>query len=1109
MDDLDVDLNRIHGTVPSCFANMTALQSLDLAANLMTGTLPAFLGNLTQLTFLNMQTNKFSGSIPPSWLQLTQLRNLRLHANHLTGTIPANFSGFTKMIEFGVTRNRMTGTLPASLFTAPVMAWVYVNLNQFTGSIPGEFADMTNIVQFATDQNHFSGPLPSLQGMHLLNSVAFSSNHFTGSLSEYVGQDCTALTYLQTQQNLVTGTIPSNIGNLVDMVVLFVFENMHTGTVPPTVSNLHSLTSFDVSNNHLTGTLPSLAAAPLLSQLGVCNNQLSGSLEGLLNVSAQPVLDVVVVNDNRFTGTLPVSFFGSKTLQVFVANVNCFHGSIPAEICHAQALSALVLDGLRSAKTCRSANVAGSYTVSKRVHGQIPHCLFQLPNVTSLHLSGNGLTGSFPSDLPVSRSLYDLTLSHNELTGSIPAEIQQRQWLTLDMSYNRFSGTLRSDFGTQDFNLSSILSRIRAAQRKAFLVFNETFLQYENITTPDVTFTPQVLLVDNRLSGKIPAAINALRDVSVLGTNLFSCKADGSDLPPADNGGDHYQCGSSAFDIPYYVWVSLASVFCVLSVLFAYRADALPAAFGGSMLVAKVRAWMDPSASLLEGCPGVQAFYALVGLACRCAAVVAVFAIAVLLPMYAILSVNFSEFTYAYAWTVSAAYLSGRVSTGLEMAAWTAFLIAAVYSVKRMIHYLWPQPTTQLTSDCAARTASFSYKSVLVSVTLVVVNLTVVVGVNVGYVYIAIYESSALLIFAQIMLSLFKLLWSSVCTSKQVQELTAPFVASADYVTLQVFVALLNNIVVPCCVVAVVSPNCFYNTLVPAPTVSSQYFFEECQSVNSDLQCNLYRPVRAETHFDPPFIYTYQCSSSIITYYAPAFVSLCVISSFIWPGAQLAAQHVFHRLQEGSRLHAVLRQVLSPALQPLAGASDRGDAVPHTVCNISRLVVLLVMYLSLLTTFGVVFPPLAACIALTIWCVSFFARAVVGRYVALATESRQAVLLDVIDADCGAIGSVPRLAHNALWMVVTISCWFYTLFLFDTLGDAVGFGGAYWVLVVMPLMPAVLYAFWATLPRALNGTQGSASGAASRGSKGAEEECGEERNSIVLSPLPVRRAEAV
>jgi len=44
-----------------------------------------------------------------------------------------------------------------------------------------------------------------------------------------------------------------------------------------------------------------------------------------------------------------------------------------------------------------------------------------------------------------------------------------------------------------------------------------------------------------------------------------------------------------------------------------------------------------------------------------------------------------------------------------------------------------------------------------------------------------------------------------------------------------------------------------------------------------------------------------------------------------------------------------------------------------------------------------------------------------------------------------------------VWMLITVSCWFYTLFLFDALGDAKGFDGAYWVLIVMPMMPLVLY----------------------------------------------------
>jgi hypothetical protein len=58
--------------------------------------------------------------------------------------------------------------------------------------------------------------------------------------------------------------------------------------------------------------------------------------------------------------------------------------------------------------------------------------------------------------------------------------------------------------------------------------------------------------------------------------------------------------------------------------------------------------------------------------------------------------------------------------------------------------------------------------------------------------------------------------------------------------------------------------------------------------------------------------------------------------------------------------------------------------------------------------------------------------------------------------DCEGVGSV-ALLQTAMWMLITASCWFYTLFLFDILGDKEGFQGAYWVLIVLPTLPLCLY----------------------------------------------------
>jgi hypothetical protein len=47
---------------------------------------------------------------------------------------------------------------------------------------------------------------------------------------------------------------------------------------------------------------------------------------------------------------------------------------------------------------------------------------------------------------------------------------------------------------------------------------------------------------------------------------------------------------------------------------------------------------------------------------------------------------------------------------------------------------------------------------------------------------------------------------------------------------------------------------------------------------------------------------------------------------------------------------------------------------------------------------------------------------------------------------------------RSMHMLVTACCLFYTLFLFDTLGDETGFHGAFWVLIVVPMLPSMVYA---------------------------------------------------
>eukprot|EP01034_Spumella_vulgaris_P034301 gene34301-42300_t len=61
----------------------------------------------------------------------------------------------------------------------------------------------------------------------------------------------------------------------------------------------------------------------------------------------------------------------------------------------------------------------------KPIGGSVLACLFEMPVLETLHLSGNGLTGSLPSNDTNCLQLVDLSLSHNELRGDIPLVLQQ------------------------------------------------------------------------------------------------------------------------------------------------------------------------------------------------------------------------------------------------------------------------------------------------------------------------------------------------------------------------------------------------------------------------------------------------------------------------------------------------------------------------------------------------------------------------------------------------------------------------------------------------------------------------------------------------------------
>ena len=900
----------------------------------------------------------------------------------------------------------LTSTMPSCLVNIKLMSNMFLYHNHFTGTIPATWASLRN-----------------------LTFLDIGSNHLTGSLPAFIGS-MPLLRYLYVNANLLIGTVPTELGNASSLTEILLENNNFSGTLPGSFVNLHHIQILDVRNNLFVGNLEEIFA----------------------DHQSHVNLTTLQLYDNQFTGSLPEALFRRPKLGVLVAGTNCLEGYFPPTLCDCTTLTTLSLDGMSSAKACRSVflpGVSSWYTEKGIVSQPLPPCLFQLPILKTLHLSGNGFTGTLPasSTAPLGPLLEDLGLSHNQLTGTIPQQYQQRRWVALDMSFNRLTGTLHSDF-----NISA---------------------------STDSTLS----LVDNRLSGRIPGSFHNMINISVLGSNLFSCNLQHSNLPRHDNGAEKYDCGSTTFDVPYFAWLLLAGVGLAAPGVawWVYRDH--PRVM---RTTASIQHWLgavngESGIPMLDGqLPNLVLLSKIYRLLCWCSCLCLCYILAVLLPIYAALNALYGTYTHTYTYRASAAFLAGEKAGIVEFVFLLIllFLFVTVF-VHKLRYFSIVESRIRLDSIMSRKMSAHALgkpshqdqsastwewmRNFTAYCVFFLLSTTVVAGVNVAYVYIAIYQGAHLLLFAQIAIAAFKVVWGGV-GARALFEWTLSNMVVRDesqtetgVIMLQVLNALLNNIIVPCVVVGVVSPSCFYNVFALAPKVTTSFTYPICGGYIAG-HCTEIVPAHSTTSYQPAFAYSYQCSSSIVTYYAPVFVALCIITSFVVPVLELVLFRHFSGRSSSepqSTWCSSVQLLLPPILRHFN--SSRPDASVERLVQFNRPVVMLISCLGILLTFGAVFPPLAAALVVTLLVVSYFTKLKVGWFLCTASSQKRVDAVQAVEAECQRAGAVEVMRRSA-WLLVGISCLFYALFIFDTIGDKEGFAGAYWVLIVLPLMPAVIFA---------------------------------------------------
>jgi Leucine-rich repeat (LRR) protein len=991
LQHFDISLNYFFSSLPATIGALTKIKNLLLGANDFTGTIPPNLFNLN-LTSLYLSDNLFDGTLPTTPWNLASLVNFQIGVNNLFGPLPPSICGLQNVQILITEKNMFSQSLPACMSELTTLRTIVVDKNSHTGEITqfldielvtigfasnffhGNFSFSTassgspwnHVLYLDLGYNAFSGPLPWTSWQEIfLYQVNY--NHFHGNLSSFNYAYGSELLYLVIDANLLTGSIPENffwnsshlyflgvgfnhltgtipiqLSKFRDLNQLSVKSNLLTSTIPLELLTLNRLAVLDLTGNQFTGPIPPhlLNEMKFLNELFLASNAFTGKIDDFLiwNRTTECRLTNLDISANFFTGSLPIDFMTSaKLMQSFSASVNCLEGPIPDEICQMTNMVSLALDGLTTATTCRktifpSLSYFDGFTVDHYMVGSIPSCLYEMPQLQSLHVSGNGLTGTLPDDIILGKELEEIFISYNFLTGTIPLLFQTTPLLnSVDLSYNKLTGTLSDNY-------------LIGAPLESGLT-----------------------LEVNRLSGNIPNAIINLTIVNVLNSNMFGCSPGTKEgLPPHDQDYEIYSCGSETVNGILVVWIAVILVMSLLLLLLliitrrrsltdnnnanSNSSDRISVYHHYLNIFQQLQMWKNAVRDSHRNIIRLSHYFHQVRVS---SLQVTLYCLIVLMPIYFVLSVYASTYQFKYIWFASGLLLQGNLAGYLLFFAFILLLLF-IYSRMKTIETVINRNTISISSASDRQAVMMTnklsdsgYQSsnandletrkrfslisnnpwevYMIYMFGALLNVSLVCVVDVSYVYIVLNYSSTEITFAAFGLAVFRLfnnnfiLWNALpwgrkviqsfrrrccLETEQQEEKEGKEEIHLQYSTRDISflerITLFNNVIIPGIAIAFVLPDCFYNALYAAGNVSSLYNFDACYEyiLIDDSKSNVCIGESATVTYTPPFIYSYQCSSKIIINYVDVYVLMFILVGLVLPTMKILVKVLYDSVDE-------------------------------------------------------------------------------------------------------------------------------------------------------------------------------------------------------------------
>ncbi|KAK1367269.1 putative LRR receptor-like serine/threonine-protein kinase [Heracleum sosnowskyi] len=269
---------NVMGVIPDELWNLTFLNNLDLRQNYLTGPLSASIGNLVSMQYLALGINSLSGELPKELGNLTNLISLSIVFNNFSGPLPSELGSLTKLEKIYLDSSGVSGPIPSTYASLQNLATVRASGNELTGKIPEFIGTWSELKDLRLEGNSFEGPIPmTLSNLTLMTDLRIS-DLLNGSSTLEFTKGMKSLTVLILRNNNISGSIPSDISELLSLNQLDLSFNNFSGRIPNSLFNMSSLQFLFLGNNKLSGTLPLQKSAFLKNiNLAVNNFTVEGS----------------------------------------------------------------------------------------------------------------------------------------------------------------------------------------------------------------------------------------------------------------------------------------------------------------------------------------------------------------------------------------------------------------------------------------------------------------------------------------------------------------------------------------------------------------------------------------------------------------------------------------------------------------------------------------------------------------------------------------------------------------------------------------------------------------------------------------------------------------